>query len=198
MDIKAIEKAASRLRVATKAIDSLPGCKDHAEFTDAWYTFLTAAKNIYTVLEQGAKVSAQSRQWFGAKAAERRGDALLQYLYEARNDDEHGLEQVAELDPGGTAIGVAKQGFSNSITLNGTFGPGKVMSITSNDGKPVLIENRSPHSKLSIITARGGRRLMPPSTHMGRQLPDGSPYTVGRTALLYLTELIEDARGRVT
>lgn len=196
MDKKAVDKARSRLRVATKASQELGVCKSHDDFTDTWYTFLTASKNIYTILEQGAKSSPQSRQWFGERAAERRGDELLQYVYEARNDDEHGLEPVTTHDSGGLAIGVARPGFSNSITVNGTLGPGGVLHIQSNDGHPVLIEDIPPHTKLATIRARGGRLLGPPSTHLGRKLPNSDPQTVAGAVIVYLSAMVQEAEER--
>lgn len=56
----AIEKAESRLRLIRKSINELEGCKDFTGFRDTWSQFLTAAKGVYTVLEQGAKVSQRS------------------------------------------------------------------------------------------------------------------------------------------
>lgn len=196
MDKKAVDKARSRLRVAIKANEDLGVCKNHDEFTDTWYTFLTAAKNIYTVLEQGAKVSPQSRQWFGARAAERRADDLLQYTYEARNDDEHGLEPISKHVPGSLDIGVSRPGFSNSIRLNGTLGHGGTMVVESLDGKPVLIEQTMPHVQLTSIRARGGRVLAPPTTHLGNKLPDSSPKTVADAAIGYLSGMVDDAERR--
>ena len=124
MDPAAIAKANSRLRTAKKAIEDLTGCNDYDTFSEYLYTFLVAAKGIYTILEQGAKSRAQARQWFGAKSKERRSDPLLQYLYQARDDDEHGLSRVVEHVPGALGIGVSKPGFSNAIRLDGSIGPG--------------------------------------------------------------------------
>lgn len=193
MDARAITKAKSRLRVAEKALRELPLSKDYQAFTDTWYTFLVAAKNVYTVLEQGAKVSPQSQQWFGGIKQARKRDELLQYLFEARNDDEHGLEQSTEHVPGSLAIGVAKPGFSNSIMLNGILGQGGTMNVTSLDGKPILIEQTLPHTKLIGIKARGGRTYNPPKFHNGRTLDDQSPLNVASLRLAYLTALVGDA-----
>lgn len=196
MDPKAITKAKSRLRVAEKAIAELAECKDFDTFSDLWYTFLVSSKNVYTVLEQGAKASAPSRQWFGGIKSIRRDDALLQYLFEARNDDEHGLDMSAEHVPGSLSIGVAKPGFSNSMTFNGSFGAGQTMNIRSNDGKPVLFEQTLPHARLIPISARGNRRIDPPTEHLGQQLSDQSPLAVATHGLSYLTSLVADAEDR--
>lgn len=105
MNLNAITKAESRLRLATQQLESCSNAANHNDFADAWYLFLVAAKNVLTTLEQGAKSSAQSRQWFGAKKQERKDDPLLQYLFQARNDEEHGLADVTKLKAGYFAIG---------------------------------------------------------------------------------------------
>ena len=199
MDLNAVIKAESRLRVAQKAAADIKECKSYHDFVDAWYTFITAAKNIWTVLEQGAKVSSQSKQWFGSKAKQRRSDDLLQYLFEARNDDEHVIEEVTEHVPGSLAIGVAKPGYSNSVRIeNLSIKGGKVTigGLHGLDGKPVLVEQTVPHPRLSKIRPRGRSEMSPPTSHLGAQLRDNSPVTVAETALIYLAALVEDARSR--
>lgn len=192
MDGKGIEKARSRLRVAQKAAAELYGCKTHNEFTDTWYSFLTAAKNVYTVLEQAAKVSPQSRQWFGRKASERRADELLQYLYEARNDDEHGLEPISRHESGSLAIGVAKPGFSNAMRIGGMIGPGGSLQVESLDGKPILIEHIPSRFLLNEVRARG-RIVQVPAKHKGQELDDQSPLAVATLGLAHLVSLVDEA-----
>ncbi|MET0589025.1 MAG: hypothetical protein ABWZ75_10950 [Novosphingobium sp.] len=196
MDAKAVAKAKTRLRVARKALDELPGCADYDDFNDTWYTFLVAAKNVYTVLEQGAKTSSQSLQWFGGVKRFRKDDELLQYLFEARNDDEHGLGSSTEHVPGALAIGVARDGYSRAMRINGSTGPGGVLNVESLDGKPVLIERTLPHIRLIGVQARGNRTIAPPTMHRGSKLTDASPLNVATLGLAYLAELVVQAEAR--
>ena len=195
MDKKGIIKAESRLRLAKKAASELSGAKTYEEFADAWYAFLVALKNIYTVLEQGAKASPQSRQWFGGKAAERRADELLQYLYEARNDDEHGLEPITTHQRPELRVGVAKEGFSSAMSISMIGG---VISSTSFDGKPVLIERTPEAFLLNNIQPRGRPSTAPPTKHMGVALEDVSPRNVASLALTYMDTLVSEAAARAT
>ena len=195
MNTKAITKAKSRLRVAEKALVELTSCSDYQVFNDTWYTFLVAVKSVYTVLEQGAKISAQSQQWFGGVKRRRKNDQLLQYLFEARNDDEHGLENSTEHVPGSLAIGVQKPGFSNYMRFDGTTGPGGKMNVTSLDGKPVLVAQTMPHAKLISVSARGDRTYDPPTSHKGQPVLDGSPINVAGLGLAYLIELVVEAES---
>lgn len=176
--------------MARKALEDLRECRDFQSFTDIWYTFLVAAKNVYTALEKGAKLSPQSRQWFGARKQERKDDELLQYMFQARDDDEHGLGQVAKQAPGYTAVGVKKPGFSTDITFS--FRDGVVTQLESNDGKPVAIETRGPHAKLIPVQGRN-RAYDPPTQHRGAPIDGTEPYPCGKLTLAYLEELVADA-----
>lgn len=197
MDVRAVVKAESRLKLAERAAADLDGLK-HDDFSDRWYEFLVALKNVWTVLEQGAKTTPQSRQWYGTKAAERRGDELLQYLYEARNDDEHGLEPVVKFAHGYTAIGVNKQGFSQSMRFDGVIGgpAGTSLKVTSLDGKPVLVEQAPDRTLLASIRPRGRPEMQPPQKHLGKELLDDAPTAVANHALDYMRQLVAEARSR--
>ena len=193
MDPVALKKARSRLRVARKAVEDLATCKDYDNFTDVWYIFLTASKNVYTVLEQGAKGSPQSRQWFGTKKQERRGDALLQYIYQARNDDEHGLLPVAKSVSGSLQIGVSKPGYSTSTVINST--PNGGFHVASIDGRPVLVEQTFPHIRLMQVRDRGGKLYDPPEKHMGSKIPSNMPLPVAELTTAYLEAMIGEAEA---
>ena len=195
LDNRAKEKAKKRLRMATTALTDLKEAKSLDDFSDIWLNFLNAFKGIYTTLEKGSKISPQSRQWFGGKATFRRDDELLQYLYQARNDEEHGLEEVVEKVPGSTAIGVPAPGFSNAIRIDGTTGPGGVLRVTSLDGKPVKVAVTKPHVKLIEVQGRGGadERYPPPKVHLGKALENNLPVPVAELAIAYMGTLIDEA-----
>lgn len=193
---KALDKANSRLRVARKALSELAESKSREQFSDTWYTFLVATKNVYTALEQGSKTTPQDRQWFGAKKQQRKDDELLQYLFQARDDDEHGVEQVTEFVPGSLGIGVAEEGYSSAMRFDGMIGSGGKLKVTPLDGKPVLIEFTAPHMKLATVTGRGNIKYPPPSTHLGQTLQARSPEAVAELGLAYLTGLVEEAENR--
>lgn len=196
MDRKAVTKAESRLNTATQLLAELRQCKNYADFCSKWYLFLVSAKNVYTSLEKGARENAKTRQWwFAEKKSERHDDPLLQYLFQARDDDEHGLEPVTAYDPGGLAVGVRKEGFSNAVGL--TMVDGK-MTVTSLDGLPVLVKREPPRVRLIEVTGRGGIKYTPPKFHLGQPIDDPAPLHVAELAVAYLTGLLEDARARAT
>ena len=209
MELKALNKVHSRLRVAKKAVDELETCTNFDAFNDIWYVFLVSAKNIYTVLKQGAKITPQCRQWFGARNQERLSDPLLRYITEARNDDEHGLEPMGEYVPPEINMGVSKPGYSNAMVDqygNTYIGNGTAVKIigTNNafapklralDKKPIAIEEVAAHIKLIPVRDRSKSTLDPPSSHLGQPVVDQSPLNVARLMLAYLIGLVKGAEG---
>lgn len=208
---KALVKAHGRLRVAQRAVDELPKCETYTEFSDAWYVFLHASKGIYTTLEQGAKATAQARQWFGAQDRFRREDELLRYITEARNDDEHGIEDVTEFVPEQNLLGVSAPGYSNIVRdqfgntvigagvaafkITGTLPPDQMPKLTSLDGKPVMNHRTPPHPRLVPVRDRSKRIYHPPTQHLGRPLENSLPITVARLMIVYLEHLLDEAEG---
>jgi hypothetical protein len=105
MDKSAIDAARVNLTKASAAADKMRAAKSHPEFELAWSDFLVAHGRVFSKLEQGSKPNRRSTAWYGRQKHTRRTDPLLSYLHHARNIDEHGLEPVTQLQPGGIGIG---------------------------------------------------------------------------------------------
>lgn len=195
MDNRAISKARNRVRAAGRALERIAQAKNHEEFSDHWYAFLSAWKNVYTSLNKGTKGFPRSAQWFGAKQQQRKDDPLLQYLFQSRDDDEHGLEPVLTHVRGSLGIGVRENGFSSGVVTKSLVinGDGISMDLESPDGKPILIRQRPPETRLVPVRGRGKILYYPPGEHLGRRLPDTKPLTVAGLGLAYVEALVIEA-----
>jgi len=191
MDSRAVLKAETRLRICQETLPKLESCEAYEDFELLWYTFLCAAKSVYTVLEQGAKNSAQSRQWFGNLNRKRREDPFLLYMSEARNSDEHGIEPVTQFVDKAFLGGVSRLGSSRDMTLNMVNG---IVEITSNDGRPVYSEIKQAYIKLSRIHTRSGI-LHPPDRHLGQDISGIFPYDAAFLMVEHLTSVLEQAKS---
>jgi hypothetical protein len=184
----------------------LQGFEDFERFSDEWFIFLTAWKSVYTTLEQGAKVSPQSRQWFGGKKTERRDDPLLNYLFQARNDEEHGLspglragaiDVMFGLPDGGLPVPEGTPDAEITVTAQQVGGM-MVVRATRSDGGPIEVRNsRGPHIRLEDATTRDGKKAYAPIGHKGKRLDDYTPRGVARVGLDYLTALVREAEALV-
>ncbi|HEY0624671.1 hypothetical protein [Sphingomonas sp.] len=209
MDKAAIAQASRRLAIAQKAHALLASASNHDEFSDSWYTLIVAAKSVWTLLEQGSKSSPQSRQWFGGKKRERRDDELLQYMFEARNAAEHGLEDVVRHQPpynrlegrfavgetpglkSGTQITGMQLNFSRGLSIVGVDPEGNDISLPIES----RIVDYPETSRLASITTRGSVVLKPPQKHLGKHLIDDHPASVAKANLDYLAAMIAEAEA---
>tara|TARA_R110002074_G_scaffold377728_1_gene555313 strand:+ start:1024 stop:1614 length:591 start_codon:yes stop_codon:yes gene_type:complete len=188
----ALNKSKERLRKARQAIDALPTCTSAEAFNDTWFDFLVASNGIYIQLRLATKENAKSRQWFGGKTQERKSDPLLQYLHQARNADEHGIEQTIRINPGSLRIGAATPGALGEVTISGNLS--KEFTITNTSNMPITITTTAPTCHLvSVFDDRSGKTYDPPTAHLGTPIADQSPVGVATLALTYLSNLLDEA-----
>lgn len=197
MNPLAVTKSRLRLSAAKAALDDLETCNEYGRFAELWYSFLVAAKSVYTVLEQGAKASPQARQWFGGVATKRRGDPLLQYLFQARDDDEHGLNPVIKQDKTVAGAWIGVPGFGIKLVVSAVYDtePSEDASIelTAIDGIPFTEEQKFPYVRLIRVHGRDKKPYDPPNQHLGTLVDTDTPVPVGRLAIFYLETIVEEA-----
>jgi hypothetical protein len=187
------KKARQRLKLAQKAAIDLRFASNFDEFEDAWLTFLLHAKGVYEQVRVACRVHAKAMQWYGRRIAERKADALLQYIYQSRNFAEHEPEAGARLNPGYLTISKASPGMSAAIRFDGSLETG--MKITSLDGKPVLVEHKLPSIELLPVTARGGIKYDPPEKHLGKEIKERTPPVIADICNGYLSAMLDEAEG---
>ena len=187
MDKAAVEASSVSLTKAIASAEAMRTAKTFMEYDAAWSDFLSAAHRIFSKLEQGAKVSEKSKTWFGSKKHERKTDPLLAYIHHARNADEHGIERITEVTPGGIGIGTMGATHIKSLAIGG----GRIEAETSGD--PLLIAITPASVRLIPITDRGGNVYKPPTEHRGIQLEDISPLAIAEPAISYMRNMIGEA-----
>lgn len=192
----AITKAESRLAKAITAQGRLTASTSFREFEPAWADFLVALNGVYAALEQGAKETPQSRQWFGRKKRERREDPLLQYLHQARNADEHGLEPIAEdktfrmtviADPGVVVTGA-------NMTIGGReYHMPKIDGNIQNPG--ILSVNFA--CLVTVKDTRFNTSFAPPTEHLGNVIEDTSPRGIAALGAQFHSSLVKEATSLI-
>jgi hypothetical protein len=92
MEQSAIGHAKRSLGYAREAIEAMRASKDFAQAARAWRDYLVAFYEVYEKLRAGSKKNARSEAWFKELSRFRLNDELLNYLYQARNNETHGLD----------------------------------------------------------------------------------------------------------
>lgn len=166
--------------------------EDQETFQTHWLDFLVQWKGAYTKVQQAAKDSPQEIQWFGNVTRERKADPLLRYLFEARNDGEHGTDYSARhagphfrFQTEGAEVLIRKND-DGSIYLRPDGTP-EVLD----DGKEVeRIEIRPAESFLLEVKEYDGKKTVsPPTSHLGAPM-EPKPHIAAKLGLKWLKSLI--------
>jgi hypothetical protein len=203
MDKAAVDAARECLDRAKAELVAMENADSFKKIEEGWSDFLTMANRVYVKLEQGAKVSGPSKGWFGLKIHERKVDPLLKYIKNARDVDEHGLQQITDRQDAG--VGVKFPTATNDapvIVKSGRIAGGQISFELEDPNTPVTIRIIPSTVKLVEVINRGVR-YQPPEEHMGQPIPQihpiahPHPVAVARLTVSHLDALIGEAKSRV-
>jgi len=198
MKENAVSKSRDRLRIARKSFQRLEESTNHTDFSDEWFTFISSTKSIWSDLQQGSKISPQSRQWYGGKQRERKSNSILQYMFIARNNDQHGLAYPLEYKPETIRLGVDVGDVSmtmhslevdsgmNQVKLKGKDKLGNDFETI----RPTKNKRIEPAKTiLKIVRDRAGQNVQPPTM---------SPMEAAAYTIEYLSNLVDEAQQLCT
>ncbi len=187
-----LQKANKRLAAARSAFARVRESKSFDEFEHAWTDFLLATNAIWEILKATCRGHPTNEPWFGIQLNKQRKDPLLQYMHQARNSDEHGLEPVTAMRGGSLEIK------GNNIVIEGLHMSGRTITIQKMQGvKPGDVTVRQPH--VALVTVRNskfGDTFDPPQEHLGQKIENPTPLTVGALFLTFMEGLVEEASLR--
>ena len=197
MNQKGLVKAIERVERCKLALEKMKFARTLDEKRQSWVDFIQPPHGFYIVMKQSVKGNPQATLWFGNVEKTRREDELLSYVFQARNLEEHSLENSTQLTPGSLASGIAAPGYSNNVTYNGiTINGVFQLNVTSNDGKPVLSRVIAPSATpKDVYDERSGKTYKVPNTFLGEELADTSFDTIAEKALEFIVKCTEEAKG---
>lgn len=186
-----LSKAESRLRSARRALEAFKRATDPDTLYDHWVDYLTAWKGVVTCLEQAAKSSQKEMVWFAQVKRVRKGDPLLQYLFEARNDETHGADFSAERYSGKAVFKASEEDVKfNALSIDLLNQTVSMVLDGEKVGKSARLSG--PGLYLHPVKARGNRIIPVPLTHQEESI-EASPVVFMEAGLNYAEELFETA-----
>lgn len=193
----AVEKAGKRLRSAKEALERISRSPNFAEFERAWTDLLIHLNSMHQIFFVGSANLPKSDAWCAKIKGERRSDPLLQYLQQARNADEHGIEPLAKLEPGGMFIGGPGESFHlRSLRAVPDGLGGMRVEVETGAGQKPTIGFRAPYASLVPVTNRKVR-YDPPKQHLGEIIDDPTPLKIAELAFAYHEHMLKEAAALV-
>lgn len=182
LDPRTIKKCLHRLAKAKEALYRCRSAHSESDFVNSYGEFLIYTGAILHALEAGSKFTPQGMQWYGAKRRFGKNDELLMYMFQARNQEEHDVDDVSELRPGQFQIG--------GPAIKNPDARTEGISV----GGQLLIQFTQGHRSLVPITDKRFKQTFPvPTSHLGKPLNTTDPVKIGEIYAAYLEQLVADA-----
>jgi hypothetical protein len=95
----------AELRAASRAIEDMRTASSMEEFEAEWRQFLACLEKVWTKVERSCqKVRYKFEPWQGTYHRLRKKDMLLRYLKQARDADNHSIQDFTKITPGSRNI----------------------------------------------------------------------------------------------
>ncbi|MDQ1088587.1 hypothetical protein [Siphonobacter sp. SORGH_AS_1065] len=158
------------------------------QFHDAekhWRNFLNHLDKVWTKAQHGCEgLQGKYQQLNNFVRDKRKNDKLLQYLWQARNADQHSVQTLAAFD----IIPGSRPDLNTPFQLHRLDDKGNVVETTTHYPHPAEFRLRNVTNK--------GVIYLPPDYHNGRPvLKRHNPYVVGQLALKFYEEQLNKIKA---
>ncbi|WP_162620541.1 type II toxin-antitoxin system VapC family toxin [Limimaricola cinnabarinus] len=176
---KAISQANDANDAASLAYERMLVAKSFDEYRSNWSAFLDYSAKVFEKIKNGAMADQRTKSFWGSERKMRKEDPLLQWLHQARNVEQHGLQRTIEHVPG-RAFGRLERGdvIRSKTTSRVRIGDVKIEA-------DALDLSQIPEKRLTIVPStaklltvtddRFGDSFDPPTQHLGRTIHPLAP-----------------------
>lgn len=181
----------AELAAASRAIVAMQNAKTMDEFESDWRGFLNCLEKIWQKVERSCQPMRNTFEpWQGTYHGLRKKDMLLRYLKQARDADNHSIQDVAKIQPGSMGY--------KFINPNGGYI--KHMEIKNGqvvhyEGDPMIVEETPPHP-VAIAVKNNGEWFNPPTSHLGQAIPNHHPVTLAELGLKFYAAYIDEVESK--
>lgn len=182
----ALKQPRSELNSAARAIDSMMKAESFEAFESEWREFLSCLEKAWTKTERACQPYRDRFQpWQGKFQALRKKDMLLRYLKQARDADNHSIQEITILNPGSTSMRLANPqgGYVKSLKIEN----GKIVQY---EGDDAIFTITAPLPEAQPVK-NNGEWSNPPTLHLGKPVSDKHPITLATLGLAFYLDFVE-------
>mgnify|MGYP003606917359 CR=1 FL=1 len=189
--------AEEKLYEAKAAIDKMAVAKDRIQYEAGWTQFIDSLEEFWVrFYAEGNDLFTNFQPWAGKVESERKSEQLLQYLYQARHQSQHGMVAV-QWGPSYHTFGKGFSGieYGTVVYSDGTYDAALVpMGPQSSNS---FVQRMHGDPQLPIIeNKRYKQAYHPPRVFQGKTLNGPSPVTVARLAHSFYAEVLTKAKAK--
>lgn len=128
--------------------------------------------------------------WQGQFHRLRKKDMLLRYLKQARDADNHSIQDVTKLQPGsrGYKFVNPRGGFIKHMKIRN----GEVVHY---EGDPMVVEETPPHP-VAVPVKNNGEWFNPPISHLGQSIATQHPALLAELGIKFYSEYVDQVQKR--
>lgn len=182
------------LRAAEGALEKMKNAKSREEFEEEWRDFLGCLEKVWIKTERCCQPFRHAFEpWQGKYSALRRKDMLLRYLKQARDADNHSIQDVMDVTPGRQIMAVGEPGGSVHIKRLVFDHSGMVVAYEGNN--PLKVTTVFP--KVTAVPVKNnGEWCNLPTTHLGNQVENTHPATLASLGLAFYKDFLVEAERK--
>lgn len=175
------------LVAASKSIEGMRRAETLEEFELEWRAYLNCIEKLWQKVERSCQhVRTSFEPWQGKFHRLRRKDMLLRYLKQARDADNHSIQEVTKIKPGSTGFRF----------LNPQGGYIKHMEIRNGrvvhyEGDPMIAENTLPHP-VAVPVKNNGEWTNPPTSHLGLPVMSQHPVLLAELGYKFYSDYLDE------
>lgn len=189
--------AEEKLQEALEGLRMMESARHRMAYEAGWTKCVDSLEELWTRFYDEGKVSFSSFQpWAGAIDSERKSEPLLQYLYQARHQSQHGrIAMEWEQEQLQIAPGFSGHLKGLRIYPDGTF---ELDAEPLHSSVPEAEVVHSPGKPLlpTIDNKKFKQRFPPPTHFRGSALSDTTPTGVARMGIEFYVDVLLKARGQ--
>lgn len=181
----------AELAVALRAIEEMKNARNMDEFESQWRIFLNAIEKVWQKVEGCCQPMRSAFQpWQGRYHVFRKKDMLLRYIKQARDADNHSIQEITAVQAGSRSLRFAnpRGGYIKHMEIKG----GEVVNY---EGDPMIFEDRPPHP-IAVRVKNHGEWFNPPSTHLGQPVANHHPVLLAELAYKFYASYVESVAQR--
>lgn len=175
------------LRAAARAIDGMKSANSLEEFESKWREFLTCLEKVWTKVERSCQPFRNKFEpWQGTYHRLRKKDMLLRYLKQARDADNHSIQDFTEIVPGSRNIRFVNPqgGYIKHMEIRGG-------EIAVYEGDPIVVENKPPQP-IAIPVKNNGEWHNPPTSHLDKPITTRHPVALAELGLNFYENFVNE------
>lgn len=181
----------AELRAAARALDSMRNAKSLEEFEAEWKEFLVCLEKVWNKVERSCQpMRNRFEPWQGTYHRLRKKDMLLRYLKQARDADNHSIQDFTKIEPGSRSIRFVNPhgGYIKHMEIRGS-------EITAYEGDPIFVEDRAPHP-VAVPVRNNGEWFNPPTSHLGQPVTTHHPVALAELGLKFYEEYVNEVERK--